>query len=174
MAKPGDVGFVARAGFLGWWIKYAQHHKYGKHNTLALWNHVFMVTGNDQIIEAKPHGVELNHLADYAHQETILLRPNYALGGADIAVSAMFEMLYKDERYGWLTLLSCALSLMTGTRMRFGIDGTEICSGAVSYALTRANIDVGDDGEFNTPADLATYAEQQNWSIAGTATSDKI
>jgi hypothetical protein len=32
-------------------------------------------------------------------------------------------------RYGWLTIVSIAFSLATGSTLSFGIDGEQICSG---------------------------------------------
>lgn len=162
---PGDVGFASQPGFINWWIRFAQRRKYGKYSPAARWNHVFMVTGNNgELIQADARGMVRGNLKDYAHQTIELRGPHYGPGEAAIAAYAMEELLAAHDHYGFLTIASVALSMLTETKLRFGIDGTEICSGAVSYALTRANIDVGQDAEFNTPADLFSYAIAQNWA----------
>lgn len=166
MSVPGDVGFACQPGFINWWIKFAQRRKYGKNSPAAKWNHTFMVTSyQGDLVQAVSSGMEKGHLADYAGQDIELRRPPYAAGEAANAVAATEELWADHSRYGMLTIASVALSLLTGTKLRFGLDGTEICSGAVSYALTRANVDVGQDAEFNTPADVYSYALAQKWAV---------
>jgi hypothetical protein len=172
-STPGDVGFASQPGFINWWIRLAQRRKYGKYSPCARWNHVFMVTDTSGgIIQAVSRGMVRGHVSDYAGQDIEVRRPPYGptwvrngsqMGGLT-AAEAMEELWADHDHYGFLTIASVALALLTGTKLRFGIDGTEICSGAVAYALTRANIDVGQDCEFNTPADLFSYAIAQNWT----------
>lgn len=159
---PGDVGFADQRGFVNWWIRFAQRRKYGT-GPAARWNHTFMVTGiGGELVQAESSGMARGHLSDYNGQEFVVLRPFYA-DRADIAAAAIEELLTEHDRYGFLTIASVAISLLTGTRLRFGLSGTEICSGAVAYALTRANVDMGPDCEFDTPADVYATALTQRW-----------
>jgi hypothetical protein len=109
------------------------------------------------------------HLSDYAGQDIEIRRPPYTpstiVSGGDIATSAMEELLADHDEYGWVEIACVALALLTGTKVRFGVKDTLICSGAVSYALTRANIDVGDDSDWNTPSDLYSYALSAGWAV---------
>lgn len=167
-AAPGDVGFASQPGFINGCIRFAQRRKYGKYSPCARWNHVFMITGdNGELIQATGSGMVRGHLSDYAHQDIELRRPPYASGifpVGYIAAAAMEELLAAHDHYGFLTIASVALNLLTGTKLRFGLTGTEICSGAVAYGLTRENEDVGQDELFDTPADLFSYAIAQNWT----------
>ena len=161
-AQAGDVGWVEQQDFTSWWIRFAQHRKYGKDASEAQWNHVFMVSGaQGEIIEADPSGVSAGNLSEYSGATVTLRRPAYTGAAPFTAVAAMRKL--QGDKYGFLTIASVALSMLTGTKLRFGLSGTEICSGAVSYALTRANIDMGLDCEFNTPADVMHIAIAQQW-----------
>lgn len=152
LPQAGDIGFVHNTDFTAWWIRFAQRRKYGKVKA-AEYNHVFVVVDDSGlIIEADPVGVELNHLEKYKGTDVLILRPDYNPGRAADCVAAARERL--GDRYGFLTIASCALSLLTGTKLRFGISGQEICSGAAAEDLTRANMDCGPDESFDTPADL--------------------
>jgi hypothetical protein len=121
------------------------------------------------LIQAISRGMVRGHLSDYAGQDIEIRRPPYVpstvVSGGDIATSAMEELLADHDRYGFMTIASVALTLLTGTKLRFGLDGTEICSGAVAYALTRANVDMGQDAEFSTPADCYAVALAQKWAV---------
>ena len=175
VSAPGDIFFVRQSGWTSFFIRFAQRVKYHKGNPCAQWNHVGMVVGTaGEIIEADPSGVARGNLTEYATTDMLLMRPWYQpawedsglvhLDGSQAAVAAMEELLAEGTRYGFLSIFSVALALLTATKLRFGIDGTEICSGAVSYALTRANIDMGQDESFNTPADVSFIANQQYWT----------
>lgn len=150
----GDIGFASQPGFINWAIRFAQRRKYGKNSPAARWNHVFMVTDDvGGIIQANAAGVQRGRLSQYATTDYEVKRPPYESPRcAQIAVAAMTEQL--GDHYGFLTIASVALSLLTGTKLRFGISGQEICSGACADALTRADIDCGPDDAFDTPADL--------------------
>ncbi len=163
--QPGDVGWVSQKGWQDALIRWAQHRKYGD-SPAASFNHVFLVTGPDEVIQANASGVAVGKLSAYGPADQLTLRhPPYGELGANLtAVSAARELL--GTKYGYWTIACEAISLLTGTRLRFGLEGTEICSGLVAYALTRANIDLGEDELFSTPADIFATAIQQAWATA--------
>ena len=166
VSTPGDVYWANQAGFIPMMIRVAQRKKYGAHNNAALYNHCFMVVGyNGEIVQANAGGIERGNLSNYGPADKLTARrPPYAPLEDVNATAAMRELLLAHTSYGWLTIASCGLSLLTGTKLRFGIDGTEICSGSVAWALTRANIDCGEDENFDTPADLFHIATTQGWA----------
>jgi hypothetical protein len=152
-ARAGDIGFVDEHDWTAFFISFAQKRKYGKNNPAARWTHVFFVSDDfGSIIQANPTGVERGRLSEYRGMTYELKRPPYEPGRAADAVAAMTEQLGRE--YGFLTIASVALALMTGTKLRFGISGSEICSGSCADALTRANVDCGPDESFDTPSDL--------------------
>ena len=161
-AQAGDVGFVHQTDWIDRIIQWAQARKYGKRSEAARFNHCFLMVSDLSLIEAQSGGVVQRDLTEYIGMDVEFWRPLYAPGNDVVAVSAMRELM--GQRYGFLTILCEALCFLTGTKLRFGLQGTEICSGAVSYALTRANVDVGVDEAFNSPADLASAAFVQGWT----------
>lgn len=151
--QPGDIGFLSKRGdIIASLIRFAERRKYGD-VAASHYNHVFMCVDVDgTIVEALPSGVTVGNVSKYAGEDFVLKTPPYAPGEAANAVAAMRASV--GDGYGFLTFVSVALTLMTGTRLRFGLAGTEICSGAAADALTRANVDCGEDETFDTPADL--------------------
>jgi hypothetical protein len=63
--------------------------------------------------------------------------------------------------------VSLALAFVFQTRLRFGRVGEHICSGAVSHALARSGLDMGEDEEWNSPADILHIAAAQRWAWVG-------
>ena len=65
------------------------------------------------------------------------------------------DCVAKQDKYGYVTILSIGLSLLFGGRLGFGIDGQEICSGLVGRALERTGEIFEEDPWHMMPADLA-------------------
>src|SRR4029079_6941881 len=63
----------------------------------------------------------------------------------------------RHARYGMLTILSLALSMLTGSKLTFFVDGQFICSGFVARAMERTGTLFDRDPVHITPADLAKY-----------------
>ena len=60
-------------------------------------------------------------------------------------------------KYGKLTFVSIALTLLTGSKLVFFIDGQFVCSGLVASALERADSIFNRSAAQIAPADLAKY-----------------
>ena len=60
-------------------------------------------------------------------------------------------------KYGWLTIASIALTVLTGSKFTFFVDGEFICSGFVARAMERTGAIFTRDPVHITPADLAKY-----------------
>ncbi len=168
--QPGDVGLAHGPGLVDWAIRFAETRRYGKKSQEARWNHAFMITNAaGGLIEAAGRGMQSNTMEkEYAHGDFIVLRPPYPCGGADRAVTTMTKLLNDKDRYGYLEIASEALAFLTQTKLRFGFAGQQICSGAVSYALDQGGIPMGEDEEWNSPADVMHIAIQQEWQwVAG-------
>ena len=68
-----------------------------------------------------------------------------------------FAISCKHQEYGYLTIASIGLSLLTGTKFQFGFDGEYICSGLVARAMERTKAIFKRESSHIMPADLAKY-----------------
>jgi len=92
--------------------------------------------------------------------------PPYGPAGAAPCVAAMRELAAHREGYGWVGILSEVLMFLTGSKLRLGLQGTDFCSGAAAYALTRADIDMGTDEEWDAPATVyALGPKAGGWTL---------
>lgn len=155
---PGDVGLTHGSGLVDWAIRFAEARRYGRSSPQANWNHAFLIVDAEGgLIEAQGHGVVRNSLkAEYSHADYVIMRPPFPAGGADRAVAVMTAML--GDHYGYLEIVCEGLAFLTQTRLRFAVAGEHICSGAVSRAVTVGGVDMGDDEEWNSPADVMNVA----------------
>jgi hypothetical protein len=165
--QPGDVGLTHGSGPVDWAIRFAEARRYGAKSPEARWNHAYMIVDSaGGLVEAQGRGVvrdTMDH--EYANAEYVILRPPYPPGGADKAVAAMEGMV--GSKYGYVEIVSEALAFMTQTKLRFGVAGQHICSGAVSFAVDQGGVPMGDDEEWNSPADVMHVALNQKWAWVG-------
>lgn len=165
--QPGDVGLAHGSGLADWAIRFAEARRYGTKSPEPRWNHAFMIVdAAGSLIEAQGRGMvrdTMDH--EYANTEYVILRPPYPPAGAHRAVGAMEGML--GSRYGYVEIASEAVAFMTQTKLRFGVAGQHICSGAVSFAVDQGGVPMGDDEEWNSPADVMHVALSQKWAWVG-------
>ena len=154
---PGDVALVHGSGFAARLVRFGQSRRYpdswAAHAALV-------VNATGGVIEAQGHGVGPGTLAAEGGGVRVY-RPAYEAHGAARAVRAMRDLV--GESYGYASDISEALVFLTGTRIRFELGGTLMCSGAVAYALTRADLNLGPEEEFLPPAGLEAIALAQGW-----------
>jgi hypothetical protein len=175
LPKPGDVGLSRSKGWLETAISICEKRKYSalvpyvpaaEHP--AYWTHAFLVIDSGgRILEAQAQGIEQNFIhPNYDRIDYLIIRPPYQ---SDMqrsnALNEMMHMYAQKTRYNYLEIFSEMLALLTGTKLRFGLAGTEICSGAVSHALELGGIECGEQSEWNTPADLYAIAVDDNWEF---------
>ncbi|MDE2025158.1 MAG: hypothetical protein KGJ07_01560 [Patescibacteria group bacterium] len=120
------------------------------------YTHAALLIGNDgSIIEALAEGVKRNNISKYKGFDFTLVKINASQADREEMVD--FAVSCLGDGYGWSTILSIALSLLTGLKFSFGFDGTEICSGLVASALFKTTAIFPRDPSHITPADLASY-----------------
>jgi len=173
---PGDVGLSRGSGLVDRAIRFAETLRYGRHSAEARWNHAFMIIDSSgDLIQAEAHGMVWGTMqSDYAHGDYVILRPPYPPGGADRAVNAMKAMRDQKQKYDYLEIASEALSFLFQTKLRFAIEGQQICSGAVSFALDQGGIFMGYDEQWNSPADVMHYALDNEWQWVDGASVSEI
>jgi len=165
--QPGDVGLARGSGLVDWAIRFGESRRYGGDSPEARWNHAFLiVSAGGDLIEAQGKGMVRATMAEYSDANGYtILRPTYPAGGADKAVAAMTGLL--GEKYNFLEIASLAFAYLTQTSVRIGVKGEQICSGAVSFACDQGGVPMGEDEEWNSPADVMHVALQQGWAYVG-------
>lgn len=166
--NPGDLLLThSPDGLFGPLIRFGQRLRYRseREQPYAWFNHVAVIVtpfpdGSPRLAEALSRGVALTEATRYDAQW-------FAYVDVDASDTDRAQILAYAERvaelrpsYGWLQIASIALSLLTGARLNFGVNGTEICSAFAAKSLRPAGYWWERRGRvvdetYLTPADLA-------------------
>jgi hypothetical protein len=171
---PGDFILTHGSALTSKLIRFGQRLRiHGKDIVFTYYNHAALVVGDDgALIEALGRGISRVNAAKYRPKEYHLVR--IAAHNADRTQAVEFarwaagevngrgQQIPPDQRvpqrYGFLTIVSIALTLLTGAKFSFALDGQEICSGLVARAQERVGTIFGErDPGHIMPADLAKY-----------------
>jgi hypothetical protein len=122
-------------------------------------NHVAVYVGNGQLIEALASGLTLSPVGNYPAGTFRVLALNATDGQRDDAVAFARAELAKHPRYGWLSIASIVVQLVTPTKLDLSWDGTMICSAFAARVWEHAGktLPILSPGT-TMPADLAFYA----------------
>jgi hypothetical protein len=155
---PGDFLLTHSNSWTGRLIRFGQQIRYfGKDAKYAHWSHAALFVNSDgDIIEAIGSGVQRRNVYAYAGTEYHVLALS-DVSDSDRQQAVRFAFHCLNESYGFLTILSIALSLLTGAKFGFGVDGQLICSGLVARALERTGEIFEHDPWHMMPADLAQH-----------------
>jgi hypothetical protein len=149
--KRGPVPFVSRM------IQFGQSLRFrGDRRPFAHWNHAVWVS-KGELIEALGGGVTASPYEKYRDVEFHVVHSNLNDVEREDADAFVRYELDRHTKYGFVTIVSIGLSLLTGMKFNFGMLSTAICSGLVAGALA-AN-EWREDPSHIMPADLAEYAD---------------
>ncbi|HYV56265.1 MAG TPA: hypothetical protein VE911_01915 [Candidatus Nitrosopolaris sp.] len=155
--RRGDFVLIHGGHWTSWLIQAGQALRYrGDSRRYTYWNHAAIFSDDrGHIIEALGGGVVERHISVYdaADYHVVFLR----MADLDRDQVVAFARHCRDQDYGYLTIASLTLSLLTGLRLGFGVDGQEICSGLVARALERAGEIFAEEPWHATPAGLAKF-----------------
>jgi hypothetical protein len=155
--RPGDFILTHGSDLGSHLISIGQTFRFrGENRKYAHWNHAALIVGQKgEIIEAlgPTPGVARGDLSKYAPREYTIVRITASPQDRDEEVE--FAEACLKEKYGIATIISIALSLLTGTRFSFGFEGQQICSGLVARALERTTAIFKKEPSHIMPADLA-------------------
>lgn len=153
--QPADFILTHGNSRLGRLIRVGERLRYrGADAKYARWNHVaLLVDADGGLIEADESGVHRADITKYAAVEYYLVRIQVSEEARTHAVQ--FAEWCLRERLGRLTFVSIALTLLTGSKLDFGLDGQETCSGLVARSLEHAGIIMETDPSRVMPSDLA-------------------
>lgn len=176
LPKPGDIIFCHGIGFVPTMIRFGERLRHparrGHH-----WSHVAIMADPDpknglpRVIQAGARGVEYGYLKDIdidrAYVEPLafpsisdddVIRPDIVLAQARLLVGA---------KYGWLTIMSIVINLLTPSWFRFPDfrrGATYICSTAAAWCLHAAGANINTN-------DIYQIMPSELWALA-TNTSD--
>ena len=163
--KPGDIVVCHGIGFTSWLIRVMERIRYRK-GAEPNWNHAALLVapvpgarpyadGREDwvVIEAESHGVQhalLSELGEY-----IVLDSKLDWRGRKLAVEFAERVL--GSKYGFLTIASIVVNLLTPVVWQVTRPGTFICSGLVAHALEHGGcmLPVKWEASQVMPADLA-------------------
>ena len=155
----GDFILTHGSAFFSRLIRFGEAlHLHGAARRFAYWNHAALITGaGGSLIEATGNGVRRGNLSEYTPVDYYLVRTGASEEDREEVVAFGEWAADAHAKYGWLTIASIMLSLLTGCKLTFFIDGEFICSGLVARAQERTTALFGLDPVHITPADLAMY-----------------
>ena len=155
--QPGDFVLVKSKTFqaklirLGQWLRFR-----GDDRRYIGWSHAAMIVGGDgMLVEAVGSGVRSMHIDHYKDVEYKVVDISALVEEPDREEVVAFANWCLDERYGYMTIISITVAILTGSKLIFGIDGQNICSGLVARALERTRAIFQRASSHITPADLA-------------------
>lgn len=155
--RPGDFILTHGTAWTSLLIQWGQKLRiHGDDSTYTYWNHAaIFVDDGGGIIEALGAGVCERNISVYQPKEYHVVRITASAEDREEAVT--FARTCLDEQYAWTTIVSIAVSLITGAKFSFGFDGEQICSGLVARALERTWAIFNREPSHIMPADLAKY-----------------
>jgi hypothetical protein len=149
--QPGDFIVTHGKGFFDQMVRFGETLRVSATDRqYAYWNHA-------ALIQAMAQGVERGSLSDYATNDYYLVRIKASDEDRSEVVAFGEWALDAHSKYGFLTLVSVALTIITGWKLTFFIDGSFICSGLVARAQERTTALFSHDPVRITPAELAQY-----------------
>jgi hypothetical protein len=159
--RPGDFILTHGEEWTSKLIRFGQSLRYrGASAKYTYWNHTaIFIDDAGTVVEALGPGVAARSIRDYDPTQYTVVRIDAS--DEDRAEAAAFARWAIGARYGWVTIVSLALSLVTGGKLAFAIDGQLICSGLVARALERTTAIFKHDPARIMPAELAEVFDVQ-------------
>jgi hypothetical protein len=159
---PGDFILTHGTSWTSRMIRFGQALRFrGPDHPYARWNHAaIFINQQGDIIEALGGGVQQRNISVYKQTEYHVVHLENVVD-INRVHEVEFAQACLNEHYGFLTIMSIALSLLTGSKLGFGVDGQEICSALVARCLERTGEIFPTDPWHIMPADLAKYYKVQ-------------
>lgn len=154
LIMPGDFILTTKDGFYHRLIQFGQSLRFTPE--LARFTHCALVINKQgDLIEADSPVIKITNLSDYQQKDYSYV--HIKASPEDRAEEIAFAKSCLGEAYGWVTILSVGLSMLTGLRFSFGFDPQAICSGLVARSLERTSAIFSKDPSHISPADLASF-----------------
>lgn len=160
VARPADFILTHSTGVYGQLIRFGEALRYrGWNKIFAHWSHaaIFADESGD-IIEALGGGVQKRNISVYEGTEYVVVHLPVSTSPTDRQHAVEFAEFCLNDAYGWLTIVSISLCLLTGSKFSFGVDGEQICSALVARSLERIGEIFTENEPWQLmPADLAKH-----------------
>lgn len=160
---PGDFLLTHRTALFSRFIRSCQKLRiHGDDAMFTYWSHAALIVSDQgELIEALKQGVCRTNAS--AYRDVIYKVVHVTASPEDRAQAVAFAHWSADrhEQFGHITLWSIFLSLITGGRLSFYVDGTEICSALVARCQERTGAIFDRQPSHIMPADLAKYYQVQ-------------
>ena len=157
--RRGDFVLVAGDHFNSRLIRFGQRLRIrGADRVYVKWTHAALIVDDDgTLVEAVGAGVRRWHLDRYRDADYVVVALETSEENRDEVVRFAEWALQRRARYSRLSTVSTALSMLTGSKLTFFIDGQFVCSGLVACALERTGSIFDRNAANIAPADLAKY-----------------
>ncbi len=160
VARPGDFILTHSSGIYGSLIRFGEAMRYwGRDKVFAHWSHAaIFVNDAGDIVEALGGGVQRRNISVYHGTEYVVVHLPPTTTPLDRQQAVEFAEFCLNDPYGWLTIVSVALCLLTGAKFSFGVDGQQICSALVARCIERIGEIFPESEPWHlAPADLAKH-----------------
>ena len=156
---PGDFVLTHQERPFSKLIRFGQRLRiHGADRKYTHWSHAALVVSeNGDLIEANKPGVIRTHVRDYKHVEYKVVHVKATPDDRRQAVEFAQWALDTHCKIGRAIFVSIGLSILTGGKFSFFVDGTTVCSGLVARAQERAGAIFNRAPTHIMPADLAKY-----------------
>ena len=157
--QPGDFLLTHGDAFFSRLIRFGEALRIrGADRRFTWFNHAALVVGEDgSLAEALGQGVVTSNAAKYQQKDYVIVRTGASEADRAEVLAFADWVVTNRASYGWLTILSIAVTVLTGSKLTFFVDGEFICSGFVARAMERTGAVFSRDPVHITPADLAKY-----------------
>jgi uncharacterized protein YycO len=153
---PGDFLLTHGKSWTSYLIRFGESLRYwGPRRKYTHWSHTAIFVNQDgDLIEALGGGVQKRNVAVYRDTEYHVVRL-IDVPEEERENAVAFAQHCLEDHYGFFTIASLAVTLVSGSKFFFGVDGQMICSGLVARALERMGAIFQFDSWHMMPADLA-------------------
>lgn len=185
LLMPGDVIVTRSAGIIGALIRFGERIRY-EGRLKALWwlikrilgihqpedpghpwwtNHTAVYVGDGQVIEALAGGLTLSPLTKYSPADYRIARlstaePTASSFERQATVAYAHAQLARMGRYGWLSIASTIVQLLTPLRLDVSWDGAVTCSAFAAQCWEHAGVIMPTRSALTTmPADFWRWVQ---------------
>jgi hypothetical protein len=180
--RPGDLLLVHSSGLVAGLIRFGEnvrYHGWRRAFRVALgkadvgrddpcWaTHVAVYVGSGRIIEAQARGLVIDDISKYDPVKYRVaplagVRKNASNADRAKAVDFAYEQERLHDKYGWLSIASVVLQILTPARLDISWDGALICSAFGAQCWEHAGVILPTRSSLTTlPADLAAMVDVQ-------------